>query len=393
MALFDVAPVLEGVASLQEKVEDAITKSKLLLEAVEGSQSKYTELSDEYPVLRSLKGRLAASQGPNEALSTELVKFKLELESFVEEVFNAHDQVRKDLKLWANELDRDNTKLRREREELANERRKLEVDRRDFDAQCLAAASKEQQITEARTVTSTDDTDQTLSIVMNNYTDHYEEDKKTKSAPSHVTRDVECQTEAKVNLAEETGEEDIQTAESIQVKDEEDRLEMENYPSLRCRSQLQTATIGRSQHILTAPVSRAKALLFKKQDHALRIHQMVLDDITKVKEENQLLKTENSLLSKRANEATADLFHLKNKMTINMSDRDELYKKLLKSKEQILKLEQTLRRQALGLVSNLKEQRQLQEEIRWSQIFALPLNQHSSQTKRIPRLRPSTRGR
>lgn len=177
------------------------------------------------------------------------------------------------------------------------------------------------------------------------------------------------------------------------MKDEEDRLEMENYPSLRCRSQLQTATIGRNQRILTAPVSRAKALLFKKQDHALRIHQMLLDDITKVKEENQLLKTENSLLSKRANEATADLFHLKNKMTINMSDRDELYKKLLKSKEQILKLEQTLRRQALGLVSSLKEQRQLQEEIRWSQIFALPLNQHSSQTKRIPRVRPSTRGR
>lgn len=181
MALFDVTPVLEGATSLQGKLEDAIAKSKLLLEAVEGSQSKYTELSDEYPVLRSLKGRLAASQGPNEALSTELVKFKLDLESFVEDVFNAHDQVRKDFQLWANELERDNAKLRRERMDLANERRKLEVDRRDFDARCPAAAKEEQQITEARTVTSTDDTDEKLVIAVNNNTEHHEENEQTKS--------------------------------------------------------------------------------------------------------------------------------------------------------------------------------------------------------------------
>lgn len=181
MALFDVTPVLEGATSLQGKLEDAIAKSKLLLEAVEGSQSKYTGLSDEYPVLRSLKGRLAASQGPNEALSTELVKFKLDLESFVEDVFNAHDQVRKDFQLWANELERDNAKLRRERMDLANERRKLEVDRRDFDARCPAAAKEEQQITEARTVTSTDDTDEKLVIAVNNNTEHHEENEQTKS--------------------------------------------------------------------------------------------------------------------------------------------------------------------------------------------------------------------
>lgn len=47
MVVFDVGPVLEVVTSLQGKLEEAITKSKLLLEAIEGSQSKYTELNTE----------------------------------------------------------------------------------------------------------------------------------------------------------------------------------------------------------------------------------------------------------------------------------------------------------------------------------------------------------
>ena len=38
---------------------------------------------------------------------------------------------------------------------------------------------------------------------------------------------------------------------------------------------------------------------------------MLLDDIYKMKEENQLLKAANSILSKRANEATSELFRLK----------------------------------------------------------------------------------
>lgn len=96
MAVFDVGPILEGVSSLQAKLEDATTKTRLLLEAIEGSQSKYklTERNEDYPVLRSLKGRLAASQGPNESLSTELVKFKVELESFVEDIFQSHESFR-----------------------------------------------------------------------------------------------------------------------------------------------------------------------------------------------------------------------------------------------------------------------------------------------------------
>ena len=95
MALLDVGPFLESVSRLQGKLEDAITKTRLLLEAIEGSQSKYAKLNEKYPVLRSLEGRLAASQGPNESLSRELVKFKLELESFVDEIFDSHDSLRR----------------------------------------------------------------------------------------------------------------------------------------------------------------------------------------------------------------------------------------------------------------------------------------------------------
>lgn len=143
MVVFDVGPVLEVVTSLQGKLEEAITKSKLLLEAIEGSQSKYTELNTEYPVLRSLKGRLAASQGPNESLSAELVKFKLELEYFVENIFNAHDKIRQDLQLWAKELERDDEKSRREKGEFIKEREKFYSERVEyFDALRLATTER-----------------------------------------------------------------------------------------------------------------------------------------------------------------------------------------------------------------------------------------------------------
>ena len=143
MSVFDVGPVLEVVTSLQGKLEEAIKKSKLLLEAIEGSQSKYTELNSEYPVLRSLKGRLSAAQGPNESLSTELVKFKVELEYFVEDIFNAHEKVRKDFQLWVKELERYEEKSRREKVEFIKDREKFYSERvKYFDTLRLATAGK-----------------------------------------------------------------------------------------------------------------------------------------------------------------------------------------------------------------------------------------------------------
>lgn len=143
MAVFDVAPVLEVITSLQGKLEEAITKSKLLLEAIEGSQSKYSELNSEYPILRSLKGRLSATQGPNEALSAELVKFKVELEYFVEDIFNTHDKVKQDLQLWAKELERDHEKARHEKVEFIKEREQFYSERVEyFDTLCLATRGK-----------------------------------------------------------------------------------------------------------------------------------------------------------------------------------------------------------------------------------------------------------
>ena len=143
MAVFDVAPVLEVITSLQGKLEEAITKSKLLLEAIEGSQSKYSELNSEYPILRSLKGRLSATQGPNEALSAELVKFKVELEYFVEDIFNTHDKVKQDLQLWAKEVEKDHEKARHEKVEFIKEREQFYSERVEyFDALCLATRGK-----------------------------------------------------------------------------------------------------------------------------------------------------------------------------------------------------------------------------------------------------------
>ena len=166
MALFDVGPVLEGISSLQGKLEDAINKTRLLLEAVEGSQSKYTELNEEYPVLRSLKGRLAASQGPNESLSTELVKFKLELETFVEEIFNSHDSVRRIRRnslLQAKELEVNRDKLWFEKGELAAERKKLDLEREELNALRLSVTkTSDQETTNLNSVESADKSVQQL---------------------------------------------------------------------------------------------------------------------------------------------------------------------------------------------------------------------------------------
>lgn len=60
------------------------------------------------------------------------------------------------------------------------------------------------------------------------------------------------------------------------MNDIEENLEKENHHLLPCRSQMQSAVIGRRQRVLTAPVSKAKALLLKKQDHALRIHKVTI---------------------------------------------------------------------------------------------------------------------
>lgn len=147
MAVFDVGPILEGVSSLQAKLEDAITKTRLLLEAIEGSQSKYklTERNEDYPVLRSLKGRLAASQGPNESLSTELVKFKVELESFVEDIFQSHESfrtIRRNSLMHAKELEFNRDKLCYERGELSAERRELDQEREELNSLLRLAREK-----------------------------------------------------------------------------------------------------------------------------------------------------------------------------------------------------------------------------------------------------------
>ncbi|KAJ7323384.1 hypothetical protein OS493_031859 [Desmophyllum pertusum] len=217
-------PCGKAVTSLQGKLEEAITKSKLLLEAVEGSQSKHTELNEDYPVLRSLKRKNCRNHRVRMKLCPQRSSnSNLNCESFVKTCLKTplHDQVRKELQAVGQLITaerfakNDGTK----KEEFTKERLKL------GQQQLMAAYTSE---------------------------------------------------------------------------------------------------------FLLAPVSKAKALLLTKQGHALRIH--------------------------------------KNKLTVNIADRDELQKKLQKSKEQIQKLEDALRKQALGLVHNKKQQRQLREEIRWSQV-------------------------
>ncbi|XP_020603052.1 uncharacterized protein LOC110042060 [Orbicella faveolata] len=392
MAVFDVGPVLEVVTSLQGKLEEAITKSKLLLEAIEGSQSKYIELNSEYPVLRSLKGRLSATQGPNESLSAELVKFKVELEYFVEDIFNAHEKVRQDFQLWVKKLERYDEKSRREKVEFIKDREKFYSERvKYFDTLRLATTGK------TKIKENSDDNEKSEDgLLVEDIEEDDKEEIHTDSKSTLETWDAACQTEPETTLAEESEihkKQDSNGNESLSVNDIHESLGKENHHLLPCRSQVSSATVGRHQRVLTAPVSKAKALLLTKQGHALRMHQMLVNEICKMKEEILFLKTENSMLFKRANEASSELFYMKSKLTVNMADRDELQKKLQKSKEQIQKLEGALRKQAIGLVCNKKQQRQLQEEIRWSQIFAVPLPDSSSRGRSVPQVGKSTRGR
>ena len=132
MAVFDVGPVLESTTLVQEKLEAAITKTKSLLEALEGSQSTYTTVRGKNSILQGLKQRLAATQGPNQSLATELVKFKFELEAFVEDVFNSNENAREDLQLWVRELEKSYKELRHEQADLREEQKKLDVKRRSF---------------------------------------------------------------------------------------------------------------------------------------------------------------------------------------------------------------------------------------------------------------------
>ena len=52
-------------------------------------------------------------------------------------------------------------------------------------------------------------------------------------------------------------------------------LGKENHHLLPCRSQVRSETVGRHQRVLTAPVSKAKALLLTKEGRALKMHQVI----------------------------------------------------------------------------------------------------------------------
>jgi len=427
MAVFDVGPILEGISSLQGRLEDAITKTRLLLEAIEGSQSKYTERTEEYPVLRSLKGRLAASQGPNESLSTELVKFKLELESFVDDIFNSHDSartIRRNSLLQAKEVEANRDQLWYEKGELAAERKRLDLEREELKA--LRSATTKTPAEGNINLNGVERIEKPVEQPLDSVTEENIENSLRE------TCDACCQTEPERNLVVETKcrkEEDSNRAnvecqteptcitylprnEEQKIKKERDTshnimesfavsevfedtlqakhpLPLSGRPHTMCRA----AAAGTHQRVATAPVSRAKVLLLSRQGYVLRIHKTLLDEVSQLKEEIQYLKLENSELTKRANEANSELFYVKNRLTVNIADRDELLKKLHKYKGQVQKLEDTLKKQAYGLVHNKKQQRQFEEELRWSQILAVPLYDHSSRSRNISQEGKSTKGR
>lgn len=52
-------------------------------------------------------------------------------------------------------------------------------------------------------------------------------------------------------------------------------LGKENHHLLPCRSQVRSETVGRHQRVLTAPMSKAKALLLTKEGRALKMHQVI----------------------------------------------------------------------------------------------------------------------
>ncbi|XP_015767702.1 PREDICTED: uncharacterized protein LOC107346431 isoform X2 [Acropora digitifera] len=410
VSVFDVGPFLEGVSNLQGKLEDAIAKSRLLLEAIEGSQSKYVEQNEDYPVLRSLKGRLAASQVPNESLATELVKFKLDLESFVDEIFQSQESVRRirrDSILQAKELDLNRDKLWYEKGELAAERKRLELERKELDTVRLklekvpAKGDTGLGLTRnERTIESADLLDENSSKPNNN---NYCSSKGVMNEfcdvgcqigppPEEglIMRNVECQTELMVLKCEH-----------IEAEREEETSGVINTPlvdleklhqaaqtknshvlSLRPQTSCKNAVSSTSPRVATAPVSRAKALLLTRQAQALGIHKTLIDEIYQKKQEVHSLKVENASLTKRANEANSELLYVRNQLTVNVADRDELQNKLHRCKEKIQKLEDTLKKQAFSLVHNKKHQGQLEEETRWSKILAVPPYRQSSCTDR-----------
>ncbi|KAK2573262.1 hypothetical protein P5673_000900 [Acropora cervicornis] len=368
VSVFDVGPFLEGVSNLQGKLEDAIAKSRLLLEAIEGSQSKYVEQNEDYPVLRSLKGRLASSQVPNESLATELVKFKLDLESFVDEIFQSQESVRRirrDFILQAKELDLNRDKLCYEKGELAAERKRLELERKELDTVRLklkkvpAKGDTGLGLTRnERTIESADQLDENSSKPNNN---NYCSSKEfcdvgcqIGPAPEEglIMRNVECPTELmvlKCEHKEAEREEETSGVVNTPLVDLEKlnqaaQTKNSHVLSLRPQTSCKNAVSSTCPRVATAPVSRAKALLLTRQAQALGIH--------------------------------------KNQLTVNVADRDELQNKLHRCKEKIQKLEDTLKKQAFSLVHNKKHQGQLEEEIRWSKILAVPPYRQSSGTDR-----------
>ncbi|XP_068734184.1 paramyosin-like [Montipora capricornis] len=429
MAVFDVGPFLDGVSSLQGKLEDAIAKSRLLLEAIEGSQSKYTEQNGDYPVLRSLKGRLAASQGPNERLSTELVKFKLDLESFLDEIFQSHESVRsirRDSLLQAKELDSDRDKLWYEKGELAAERKRLELERKELDALRLEVGKmpgeEDTTFNRGERPKGSIERERELEVgegennnalcteaVINKFCDvgcqtvgcwMLENKLSLDMEKGPILQNAECQTEPiglkrYHNKVEKEGDtSDDFTSPFVDIDKHEQVVQRRHSQllSLRPQTSCRTASSNTRQRVATAPVSRAKALLLTRQAQALRIHKTLIDEIYQRKQEIHSLKVENTALRKQANEANSELFYTKNQLTVSVADRDELQKKLRRYKEQIQKFEDTLRKQAFGLVHNKKQQRQLEEEIRWSQILAAPLHVPNSSHRGISQEGKSTKG-
>ncbi|CAH3016854.1 unnamed protein product [Porites evermanni] len=396
MALLDVGPFLEGVSNLQGKLEATMTKNRLLLEAVESSQSKYTDIDKVYPLLQSLKGRLVASQAPNESLSTELVKFKLEMESFVDEVFNSHDslsKIRRNSLLHAKELEGDRDKLWYEKGELAAERRRLDLEREELNA--LRTVMKKTPLDKEKATLKVNEG--TNHSGLQGTVDHKEQEEENnensslktsligkyrnyeKERESVAVTHVECQTKPIGNLRVADHESQIKKEEesiekchkSFREIDDDEHTMVTRHRLLSSRSHVscfRTGVSGPRHRVFSAPVSRARAKLLAKQEHALKNYKALVDELCRTQEENQSLKLESSTLAKRANEIYSELFHIKKRLTVSIADRDELQTKLRKCKEQIQRLEDTLRKQACGLVHNKKQQRQDEEEIRWSQV-------------------------
>lgn len=223
-------------------------------------------------------------------------------------------------------------------------------------------------------------------------------ERKLKQHQGTYTSNAECQTEPLASIVEEQlvkARYDAVNKLFADSDESENTVETRHHRLLsgRPKTTCQAAVTGTQQRVATAPVSRAKALLLTRQGHALRIHKTLLEDICQLEKKIQSLKLENTALTKRANEATSELYYAKNQLTVSVADRDELQKKLHKYKEQIQKLEDKLRKRAFGVVHSKKQQRQLEEELRWSQILAVPLHGSSSRTRGTSCEGKSTKGR